>query len=314
MSELFDCRKTFAQTLVDLAEKNDRIVAVVADSIGSSLLGDFKKRFPDRLINAGIAEQDMIGIAAGLSKNGWIPFVSSPASFLIGRALDQVKVDVAYSESNVKLVGMSPGMAYGALGATHHSIEDFAWTRVLPGLAVIAPADPVETAQAVTAAAERVGPIYVRVSRMGVPNVHPEGYKLRLGCAATLREGRDLTIVANGVTVHRAVAAAELLAGAGVSARVLNMATVSPIDAEAVEAAARETGAILTVEEASVRGGLGGAVAEVVVRTHPVHVRMLGVPGIFAPTGSEEWLLDHFGMSAEGIRDAAMQLLREKGQ
>jgi transketolase len=311
MTDLFDCRQAFAQTLVELAAVDERIVAVVNDSIGSSSLRDFSRQFPDRLINVGIAEQDMVGIAAGLASGGRVPFVCSPAPFLTGRALEQIKVDVAYSVHNVKLVGMSSGLAYGALGATHHSIEDFAWTRVLPNLVVIAPADPLETRQAVQAAAEREGPVFLRLSRMPVRAVHAPDYRLQIGAAAQLRGGEDVTLIANGVLVSRALDAADLLAEVGVSARVLNMATVSPIDAAAIEAAARETGRIVTIEEHSIIGGLGSAVAEVVVRTHPVRVRMLGVPGIFAPTGSAAWLLERFGLEPADIRDAALQLVRE---
>jgi len=311
VTDLFDCRQTFAQTLIELAARDERIVAVVADSVGSSSLRDFSRQFPDRLINVGIAEQDMVGIAAGLASGGRVPFVCSPTPFLTGRALEQIKVDMAYSFNNVKLVGMSSGLAYGALGATHHSIEDFAWTRVLPNLVVIAPADPLETSQAIVAAAEREGPVFVRLSRMGVPAVHAPDYRLRIGVAAQLHAGEDVTLIANGVLVSRALDAASLLATAGVSARVINMATVSPIDAAAIEAAARETGRIVTLEEHSVVGGLGSAVAEVVVRTHPVPMRMLGVPNVFAPTGSAEWLMKRFGLEPADIRDAALQLVRE---
>ncbi len=311
MTDLFDCRVAFGQTLVDLASADDRIVVVVSDSVGSSNLKEFQSRFPDRLINVGIAEQNEIGIAAGLSTGGYLPFVCAPAPFLTGRALEQIKVDLAYSRNNVKIVGMSSGFAYGALGATHHSIEDFAWTRVLPNLIVIAPADPIETSQAVKAAVEHQGPVYLRLSRLPVRAVHAPDYKLKFGSAVQLRAGNDVTLIANGILVSRALDAAELLAADGISARVLNMATVSPIDAVAVEAAARETGRIVTIEEHQAKGGMGSAVAEVVVRTHPVPMRILGVPGIFAPTGSAQWLLNQFGLEADGIRDAALELTRE---
>jgi transketolase len=311
MTDLFDCRVAFAKTLVELASADERIVAVVSDAIGSSNLKEFSNQFPHRLINVGIAEQNLVGVAAGLASGGCVPFACAPAPFLTGRALEQIKVDVAYSRHNVKLVGMSSGLAYGALGPTHHSIEDFAWTRVLPNLVVIAPADPIETSQAVKLAAEHDGPVFLRLSRMAVPAVHTPDYRLRFGEAALLRAGEDVTLIANGVLVSRALDAAELLAAEGISARVLNMATVSPIDAAAIEAAARETGRIVTIEEHQVNGGMGSAVAEVVVRTHPVPMRILGVPGIFAPTGSAQWLLKRFGLDADGIRDAALELVRE---
>lgn len=307
---LHDCRHAFSDTLLELGEEDERIVVVNNDSVGSSNTGPFRTRFPHRLVNVGIAEQNLVGVGAGLANAGKIPFVCSASCFLTGRALEQIKADVAYSNANVKLVGISSGMAYGALGPTHHSIEDFAWTRAIANLTVVAPADPEETRQAVHAAAHTPGPIFLRLSRMGVPALHGRDYRFAIGKASVLRDGPDVTLVANGVMVARALAAAELLAGDGIRARVLNMATVRPLDRDAIVAAARETGAIVTVEEHTVFGGLGGAVAEVVVQTVPVPMRILGVPGVFAPTGGAEWLLEHFGLTAAGIRDAALELTR----
>ncbi len=312
---LHDCRDAFAATLEALAAADPRVVAVCNDSVGSSKLGGFKSRFPDRLVNVGIAEQDMVGVAAGLANGGLIPFVCGAACFLTGRALEQIKADIAYSQANVKLVGISSGMAYGELGPTHHSIEDFAWTRVLPGLPVIAPADPAETAAAVRWAAEAEGPCFLRLSRVGVPDLLPEGHRFQPGRADVLRQGGDVTLIANGTLTHRMLAAAALLAARGVQARVLNMATVRPVDVAAVVAAATETGAILTAEEHSVFGGLGSAIAEVVVDHVPVPMTRLGVPGIFAPTGSAEFLLDEFGMAPAAVAEAAIALIaRKRGQ
>ena len=307
-SPLHDCRHAFSDMLLELGEEDERIVVVNNDSVGSSNTGPFRKRFPHRLVNVGIAEQNLVGVGAGLANAGKIPFVCSASCFLTGRALEQIKADVAYSNANVKLVGISSGMAYGALGPTHHSIEDFAWTRAIANLTVVAPADPEETRQAVHAAAHTRGPIFLRLSRMAVPLIYDRDYRFTIGKASTLRDGSDVTIIANGVMVARALAAAELLAADGIRARVLNMATVRPLDRDAIVAAARETGAIVTVEEHTVFGGLGGAVAEVVVQTVPVPMRILGVPGVFAPTGGAEWLLEHFGLTAEGIRAAALEL------
>lgn len=307
-AQVFDCRDAFAEALERLAEKDKHIVVVVNDSVGSSKMGGFKKKFPDRLINVGIAEQNMVGVAAGLANAGFTPFVCAAACFLTGRALEQIKADVAYSNTNVKLVGISSGMAYGALGPTHHSIEDFAWTRVIANMTVIAPADPNETAQAIETAASSIGPMFLRLSRMGVPEVHGSDYKFQIGKAATLKEGKDVTLIANGVMVTRALEAANMLAEEGIEARVLNMATVRPLDKEAIIKAAQETGAIVTAEEHSTHGGLGSAVAEVVVENAPVKMRILGVPGVFAPTGEAPWLLEHFGLTATGIYDAAKQL------
>ena len=304
----FDCRDAFAAALEGLAERDQRIVAVVNDSVGSSKLTGFKKRFPERMVNVGIAEQTMVGVGAGLANGGKIPFVSAASCFLTARALEQIKADVAYSNNNVKLVGQSPGIAYGELGATHHSIEDMAWLRALPNLAIVVPSDPWETARAAEAAAAMDGPVFIRVSRSPVPQLkRPADAEFRIGRAETLREGSDAVIIANGVMVHRALAAGEALAVSGVSVRVVNMSSIAPLDLDAIHAAA-EVGAIVTVEEHSVRGGLGGAVAEVVAAYRPAHVRMLGFPG-FLPTGSVEFLFEEFGLTAEGIADAVHQVI-----
>jgi transketolase len=309
---LFDCRDAFAATLEDLAKSDTRVVAVCNDSIGSSKLGRFKQLFPERLINVGIAEQTLVGVGAGLANGGRIPFVCGAACFLTARGLEQIKADVAYSAKNVKLCGMSSGLAYGELGPTHHSIEDMAWLRAIADLTVVVPADPIETEQAVRAAAAHVGPVFLRISRMGVPAVHASDYRFEIGRAACLVDGPDVTLIANGTLVCRALDAAELLKRDGISARVLDLATVRPLDRDSIVRAARETGAIVTVEEHTVVGGLGSAVAEVVVTSHPVPMRILGIPGVFAPTGSPEWLLDHFGLNAAGIHAAATDLLRAR--
>jgi transketolase len=309
--KLYDCRDAFQQRLLELAELDERIVVVSNDSVGSSKLGDFKKTFPDRLVNVGIAEQDLVGVGAGLANAGKIPFVFSASCFLTGRALEQIKVDCAYSNANVKLVGISAGMAYGPLGPTHHSIEDLAWTRAIADLTVVVPTDPVDTRQIVEAAATTSGPIFIRLSRMEVPQIHGDEHRFEFGKATLLRAGRDVTLIATGVTVSRALEAARLLASDGVDARVLEISTIRPLDTDAIVAAARETGAIVTVEEHTVYGGLGGAVAEVVVQHAPVPMRILGVPGVFAPTGDAEWLVDeYFGLSGAGIRRATLSLTR----
>src|SRR4051794_29693777 len=255
VSERFDCRDAFQRTLVELAAQDERIVAVVNDSVGSSKLGAFAQAYPDRLINVGIAEQNMVGVGAGLANGGRVPFVSGAAPFLTGRALEQIKADVAYSNTNVKLCGQSPGMAYGELGPTHHSIEDLAWLRAIANLPVIVPADPVETEQVIRWAARTEGPAFIRVSRMPVTVVNDPGYEFRLGQAVRLRDGADLTIIACGTMVERALEAAGRLAADGIEARVLNLPTIRPIDTAAIVAAAEHTGAIVTVEEHTVYGG-----------------------------------------------------------
>ena len=306
--ETFDCRVAFAEELTALARQDARIVAVCNDSVGSSNLVGFAREFPDRLINVGIAEQAMVGVAAGLANGGLIPFVSCAAPFLTARALEQIKVDVAYSNYHVVLCGQSPGMSYGELGPTHHSIEDFAWMRALDNMTVLAPADPAETRAALRWAAATDRPVYMRIGRTRLPAVTPEGHAFVVGQADELRAGNDVTLIAAGTLVAAALQAAEALAGQGVQARVLNMATIAPLDEAAVIRAAVETGRIVTAEEAVLHGGLGSAVAEVVVRHRPVPMRMLGVPH-FAPTGKTGFLLDHFGLNAEGIARAAQELM-----
>jgi transketolase len=311
--KLHDCRDAFVAVLERLGAENSKVVAVCNDSVGSSKLGGFKSKWPDRLVNVGIAEQNMVGVGAGLANGGLLPFVCAASCFLTGRSLEQVKADIAYSNANVKLVGISSGMAYGELGPTHHSVEDFAWMRVLPNLPVIAPCDSIETAAAVEWAARYEGPVFLRLSRVGVPDLLPAGHVFEPGKANLLRDGDAITLIANGTLTHRAMKAAALLATKGIEARVLNMATVRPIDVDSIVAAAHETGAILTAEEHSVYGGLGSAVAEVVVAEAPVPMKILGVPGIFAPTGSAEFLLDEFGMAPQAMAKAAEELLARKG-
>ena len=307
----FDCRAAFAEELTALARKDARIVAVCNDSVGSSNLMAFQKEFPDRLINVGIAEQNMVGVGAGLANAGMIPFVCAAAPFLSGRATEQIKADCAYSQYPVVLCGMSPGMAYGELGPTHHSIEDLAWMRAIPELTVVVPADPAETRRAVRWAAGAGKPIFMRVGRFKIPAVTGDDDLFDPGRIATLREGTDVTIAAIGTMVSRALDAAKLLAERGVSARVLNVSTLKPFDTETIIRAARETGRIVTAEEAVIHGGLGGAVAETVCQHHPVPVKILGVPG-FAPTGDTQFLLDHFGLNAAGIVDAALGLMAKE--
>ncbi|HSW05543.1 transketolase family protein [Aquabacterium sp.] len=305
----FDCRVAFADELAALALTDPRIVAVCNDSVGSSNLVAFRQAFPERLVNVGIAEQNMVGVAAGLANGGLRPFVCAAAPFLTGRALEQIKADIAYSDFPVVLCGMSPGMAYGELGPTHHSIEDLAWLRAIADLAVIVPADPVETRAAMRWAVGANRPCFLRIGRTKVPAVSPEGQAFELGRAVVLRGGADVTIVAIGTMVSRALDAAERLAQLGIQARVINAASVKPLDETTILAAARETRGIVTVEEAVVQGGLGSAVAELVSQVHPTPMRIIGVTG-FAPTGSASYLFEHFGLTAANIAERAQELLR----
>ena len=307
---LHDCRNAWAAMIEDLAAEDPRIVVVVNDSVGSSKLGGFQKKFPDRLINVGIAEQLMVGVGAGLANGGQVPFVSAASCFITGRALEQVKADIAYAGFNVKLVGQSSGVAYAELGPTHHSIEDFAWLRVLDRITVVVPADAWETAQAVKWAAAHDGPVYLRLSRMPVPDLDIADRKFQIGKAEVVRRGDVACIIANGTTVHLAAAAADALAAEGLHVRVLNMATLNPLDEAALHDAAA-TGAIVTVEEAHIRGGLGGAVAEFTAGHRPVPVERLGFPG-FLPTGTLETLFQENGLSAVGIGAAVKRAMARK--
>ena len=311
-TRLYDCRDAYSQALEAMAACDPRVCAVVSDSVSSTKLKSFSQKFPARFVNVGIAEQNLVGVGAGLAKGGMVPYVCAASCFITARAMEQVKVDLGYSKSNVKLCGMSSGMAYGELGPTHHSIEDLAWTRIIPNLAVVVPADPIETAAAMHYSLEHLGPMFLRISRMPVRAIHGEGFEFKLGKAITLREGHDVTLMANGVMVSRALDAADSLAIRGIQARVLNMSSMSPMDADAVLDAARSTRGIVTAEEALVAGGLGGAVAEILAVHHPAPMRILGVPGVFAPTGSAEFLLQHFGLTSDGIHRAALDLLGEK--
>lgn len=310
MTQLYDCRDSYAEALGEMAEKDDRVCVVINDSLSSAKMKDFKAKYPARFVNVGIAEQNMVGVGNGLANGGMLPYLCGASCFLTARAMEQIKVDLAYSNANVRICGMSSGMAYGQLGPTHHSIEDLAWTRILPNMTVIVPADPIETASVMRYSLDHAGPMFLRISRIPVRKVHPDDYKFELGKAAMLRQGRDVAIIANGVVVSRALDAAEILAERGVQARVLNMSTIKPLDRESILKAAQETGGIVTAEEAFVAGGLGGAVAEVLAVEHPTRMRMIGVPDAFAPTGTAEFLMDHFGISAQGITKAALELVR----
>ncbi len=310
--KLFDCRDAYAKALEELAERDLRVCVVINDSLSSAKMKDFKAKYPSRFVNVGIAEQSMVGVGNGLANGGMVPYLCGATCFLTARAMEQIKVDMAYSKANVRICGMSSGMAYGQLGPTHHSVEDIAWTRILPNLAVVVPADDVETAAAMRYSLVHEGPMFLRISRIPVPRVHDDDYEFRFGKAVKLREGSDVTIITNGVLVHRALDAARILEDEGVSVRVLNMSTIKPLDEEAILDAARVTKGIVTAEEGLAAGGLGGAVAEVLALRRPTPMRILGLQDVFAPTGSAEFLLEHFKLTANGIRDAATELLAER--
>ena len=306
---LHDCRRAFAETLIALAREDERIVAVCNDSVGSSNLTVFKAEFPDRMINVGIAEQDLVGVAAGLANGGLIPFVSAAAPFLTGRALEQIKVDVAYSQARVVLCGQSPGLAYGELGPTHHSIEDLSWLRAVADLPVVVPADPAQTVQAVRWAAANPGPSYLRIPRFPVPDVTPPGSPFLPGHAIQLTDGNDVTIIAAGTMVSRALQAADCCA----TTASRHVSSISPSSSRSIPMPCwpqppRPPGSSIA-EEATTTGGLGAAVATLTAQQQPTHLRILGVPRSFAPTGSTAFLLEYFGLTAEHIAAAARDIM-----
>ncbi len=310
---LYDCRDAFAETLLELVAADDRGSSRSSTTrVGSTKVSEVRKVFPDRVINVGIAEQDLVGVGAGLANGGRIPFVCAASPFLTGRALEQIKVDVAYSRANVKLVGVSTGVAYGELGPTHHSIEDLAWTRAIADLTVVVPADPIDTAASIRLAHDD-DRARCTSARAGCPSrwSTSPGYQLRFGPAATLRDGTDVTSSRTASWSTGRSRRPTLLAADGISARVLDMATVSPIDGAAIVRAARETGGIVTAEEHTVRGGLGGAVAEVVVTHHPVPMRILGFSGISLLRARPSSCWSTVGLTATGIRDAALAIVHD---
>ncbi|MFD0693391.1 transketolase family protein [Paenibacillus sp. GCM10027628] len=305
-------RQVICETLLQLAAEDKEIMVLASDSRGSAAMAPFAKAYPDQFVEVGIAEQNIVGISAGLAHSGKKPFVTSPACFLSMRSIEQIKVDVAYSGTNVKLIGISGGVSYGALGMSHHSVQDLAVARAIPGLAVVLPADRFETKRMTEALVKHEGGVYVRIGRNAVEDVYEsEDYEFVLGKAVTMREGTELTIIAAGETVRIALDAEAALKQAGVSCRVLNMHTIKPLDEEAVIRAARETGHIITVEEHSVLGGLGAAIAEVVVQHQPVPMRILGIPDEPAIAGKTSEVFAHYGLTADNIKKLALEMLRD---
>ena len=304
-------RSAFIRTLLELAETNDRIFLVVGD-VGFSVVEPFAERFPKRFLNVGVAEQNMTGVAAGLALCGKVVFTYSIANFPTLRCVEQIRNDVCYHNANVKIVSVGCGLAYGALGVTHHATEDLAIIRVLPNTTVVAPGDPVEAAAATRAVAERPGPCYLRLGRSGEPLVHGPRVEFRIGRAITVRDGDDLCLIATGTMLATAVRVAEQLEREGVRSRVLSMHTVKPLDTAAVLQAARETSAIVTLEEHSIVGGLGSAVAEVLAETNEARGRFkrLGLPPAFtARVGGHEYLKAAYGLSVEGVVGSIEPLL-----
>lgn len=305
-------RDAYGKALVELGEKEEKVIVLDADLAAATKTGAFKKAFPERFFDTGIAESNMMGIAAGLATTGYTVFASSFAMFAAGRAFEQVRNTIGYPHLNVKIGATHAGISVGEDGASHQCCEDIALMRTIPGMVIINPADDIEARAAVLAAAKYEGPVYMRFGRLAVPRIFDENYKFEIGKAVTLKEGTDVTVIATGLLVAEAVEAAKILESEGISVNLINMATIKPLDKEAVIAAAKKTGCIVTAEEHNIIGGLGSAVSEAVCEEYPVPVVKLGVEDTFGKSGPAVELLHLFGLDAEHIVEKAKLALSLK--
>jgi transketolase len=302
--------EVFASTLLELARQNSNLLVVTSDSRGSAKLASFGKAAPGQIVEVGIAEQNLVGVAAGLAAAGKTVFAVSPACFLTARSLEQIKNDVCYSDQPVKLVGISAGVSYGALGTTHHSLHDFAALRAIHNITMVVPADNFETREVVLAAAKTPGPVYLRFGKKPMPNLPRLEPGIELGKASTIRQGTDLTFLACGETVAPALAAAERLANENIQCRVVSLHTIKPLDESAVRSAGTETGGVITVEEHSVHGGLGEACAALLLEQGiSVPFKIVGFPDEYTVTGSQGEILKHYGIDGPDLADTARRML-----
>ena len=304
-------RDSYGNALKELGAEYSNLVVLDADLAGATKTGTFQKVYPDRHFDCGIAEANMICVAAGMSTTGLVPFASSFAMFAAGRAFEQVRNSIGYPHLNVKIGATHGGISVGEDGASHQCCEDFALMRSIPGMTVICPADDVEARAAVRAAYHHNGPVYLRFGRLAVPVIHEEGYNFRIGKGEVLRDGSDIAIIANGLLVYEAVVAAKELAKEGINAMVINMATVQPLDEELILEAAQKCGKVITCEEHSVIGGIGEAVTSLLAKKHPTRVECIGVNDEFGHSGKAEDLLKQFGLTAENIVKTAKKLCAE---
>ena len=303
-------RESYGRTLAELGKEHEDFLVLDADLAGSTKTAVFRKAFPERHINCGIAEQNMIGVAAGIAATGRVAFASSFAMFAAGRAYEQIRNSVGYPQLNVKIAATHGGISVGEDGATHQCNEDFALMRTIPGMVVMVPSDDVEAEAMVRAAYAHKGPVYMRFRRLATPVFNnPETYKFEIGKAITMREGKDVAIIAAGLPVASAMEAAEKLAAEGIEARVIDMHTIKPLDEAAVLRAAKEIGKIVTVEEHSVIGGLGSAVAEVLAEQCPAKLKRVGVYDRYTESGPAEALIHHYGLDGEGVYSAVKAFL-----
>ena len=305
-------RDAYGKALVELGEKNPNVLVLDADLAAATKTGAFKKAFPERFFDTGIAEGNMMGVAAGLATTGYTVFASSFAMFSAGRAFEQVRNTIAYPHLNVKIGATHAGISVGEDGASHQCCEDIALMRSIPGMVILNPADDIEARAAVLAAAEHDGPVYMRFGRLAVPRLFDEDYKFEIGKAVTLKEGSDVTIIATGLMVNEAIEAAKTLEAEGISVELINMHTIKPLDKEAVIKAAKKTGCIVTAEEHNVIGGLGDAVCDAVCEEYPVPVVKLGVEDTFGKSGPAVELLHIFGLDADNIVKKAKIAISKK--
>lgn len=310
MKNTIPCRQAFTDTLLECAKEDKDIIALATDSRGSVTLGQFAEELPEQFVEMGIAEQNMVGVGSGLATCGKKPFVCGPACFLSTRSLEQLKVNVAYSNTNVKIIGVSGGVSYGPLGSTHHSLHDIAVLRAIPGISVILPCDIHQTREMTKALTKLDGPVYVRMGRGAVPEVYTkDNMPFEIGKANTLLDGDDVTIIAAGEMVYHALNAGHSLKDKGINARVIDMHTIKPLDKETIIKAAKETGRIVTVEEHNIHGGLGAAVAETIIQTHPVQMKILGIPDEDTVTGESLEVFEHYGLTEDGICQTVLDML-----
>jgi len=302
--------EVFAETLLNLAREDRDILAVTGDSRGSGKLGPFGKALPEQIVEVGIAEQNLVGMSAGLAAAGKKVFTVSPACFLTARSLEQIKNDVAYSDNPVKLIGISAGVSYGALGSTHHSLHDFAVLQAINNIDIVAPADNFEARSAIEAAVDHPKPLYIRFGKKPMVDLHAPGTGFEIGKAIILAEGTDVTFIATGETVSRAMMAGQLLAEEGINAGVISLHSLKPLDDTAVLDAARRSSALITVEEHSVFGGLGGTVAALLMQNGiSIPFKIVGIPDEYTVTGSQEEIFAHYSITPEGLAEMARQLL-----
>jgi transketolase len=307
-------QQVFADTLLKLAERDPNILVTTSDSRGSGRLVAFGKHLPEQIIEVGIAEQNLVGVAAGLAAAGKCVFAVSPACFLTARSLEQIKNDVAYSDRPVKLVGISAGVSYGALGTTHHSLHDLAVLQAINNIDIVVPADNFETRAAVEASITHPRPLYIRLGKAPMGDLHGAGTQFAIGKAITLRTGRDVTLIATGETVQPALLAAGLLADAGIDAGVISMHTVRPLDEAVVLAAAQQSRALISVEEHSVNGGLGSRIASLLAQSSCMRpMRIVGIPDEYTWTGSQKEIFTHYGITPDGLAQTAVALLVSMG-